>query len=153
MVTFEDLMEAVNNELSYELQSLDSVWQEHLVLEDALRYWKVKQNLSDYQVLEEDQASDLMEDLASYLNEYEDFENEPIYTSDIHDIWNENINGCEDAFFSVMNLEEVDSISDAITKAVCLFCENKARETLYDAYEKVSNFDYTFKFTLDFEQD
>lgn len=153
MVTFEDLMDAVNSELSYELQSLDSVWQEHLVLEDALRYWKEKQNLSDEDVLDEDQATDLMEDLASYLNEYEDFENEPIYTSDIYDIWKDNVNECEKAFFSNMSFSDCGSISKAIDQAVSLFCRDKARENLYDAYEKVSNYEYTFKFTLDFEQD
>lgn len=145
MFTFEDLIDAVHNELSYELDSCDSVWKEHFVLGDALDEWKREQSLSDDDVLDEDKATDLIQGLASYLKEYEEFENTPIYTSDIHDIWNKHTNACEEAFFSVMNLEEAGGIADALSKAVDLFCDKQARETLYDASEKMSSFELTLE--------
>lgn len=149
MFTFETFMEAVENELSHELKPLASVWQEHLVLEDALSEWKGKQSLSDEDALDEDQVSDLIQDLASYLKEYEDFENTPIYTPDIHNIWNENTNECENAFFSVMSLGDVSSIQETLYIAVKLFCNNQARQRMYDASEKMSNFAITYLLTID----
>lgn len=147
MFTFEDLIDAVHNELSYELGSCDSVWYEHLLLEDALKEWKREreQSLSDDDVLDEDQVSDLIQDLASYLEEYEDFDNSPIYTSDIDDIWDNYTNECEEAFFSVMSLDGADSIVRAIEQAVTLFCQEKARENFYDAFKKMSSFELTLE--------
>lgn len=149
MFTFETFMEAVENELSHELEPLASVWQEHLVLEDALNYWKGRQFLSDDDVLDEDQVSDLIHDLASYLKEYEEVDNTPIYTPDIHNIWAENTNECENAFFSVMSLGDVDSIQETLYIAVKLFCNNQALQRMYDASEKMSNFAITYLLTLD----
>lgn len=145
MFTFKDLIDAVHNELSYELDSCDSVWHEHLLLEDALKEWKREQSLSDDDVLDEDQATDLIQGLADYLQEYGDVENTPIYTSDIQGIWDNYTNECEEAFFSVMSLDGADSIVRAIELAVTLFCQEKARENFYDAFEKMSSFELTLE--------